>query len=377
MVRVGVIVSDRFHFQAGAKSQSALVKIGGSGTTEFIGLCYNVGPDVINYLDGSRGRIFHWRHASDLTKLIRSENIDVLYCDDYLPRMLISRDVAAAVHIPFVPYISIFHGLRALNPMLNTAPNLLGGLATKMGHYVPFSWVTRNYRAAIRDASCVVGNSMCTRFTLYTVYGLRSDMVAYPPTSEAFLEAKPASMHLRDPERFVLYAGNPGEHSSDQLNMILRKCASLGLSRCDIYGNAETSERFGHSFKGEWTFHPNLTDSAIAKLYAQAAVTIAPQLWEGFGYVGPESILCGTPVLLDMYQPWLEVTGPGNFARFLDEDAMLNERSSAYNQGVDGEMRYAQKRLKAALSPEAFAQTIAKATSLAQKRFGTRCRSIP
>jgi glycosyltransferase involved in cell wall biosynthesis len=372
-VRIGVIVSDLFHFQAGAKPQSALVKLGSKGAFEYLGLCGATGPEVLDYLSEGEGRFVQWQTLGDLTRTVRAQGVDVLFCDDYLPRLRVARVVSERVRIPLVAYVQVFRGLRSLNTRIATFDSTASRFVARTAHLLPFSVTTLAYRKLLRRADCIVGNSLFARSLLQTLYGLPSDMVAYPPTAPTFHRDE-LLLRTRDQGRFVMYFGNPGEHDRDHAARIAIRCNALGLSRCDAFGDVENLDSFERFFQGECVPHSRLSDLELSDLYARAEVTIVPQWWENFGVVGPESLLAGTPVLLNSYQPWLEITGPGDFVRYLEEGVSPRVNSLHYTDNV-GDFVGARRRLKAALAPQTFADTIAKAATLALNRFAARAKS--
>jgi glycosyltransferase involved in cell wall biosynthesis len=232
--------------------------------------------------------------------------------------------------------------------------------------------MTRSYREEIRRAGAVIGNSWYSRTILWTFYDLASDLVAYPPVTPDFL-GRDREVYQRQAGRCVLYVGNPGELRPEQLARVAERCSTIGLSSCDAFGDPLSIRQFSRFFKGECTEHGIISDEEMAALYSRATITIAPQRWETFGYVGPESILCGTPVLMDTYQPWLEITGPGRFARYLGEEpSSLRNDHSGDEENAAAELALARQRLSEALSPEKFAETVSRACSIAQARFVTR-----
>jgi glycosyltransferase involved in cell wall biosynthesis len=77
------------------------------------------------------------------------------------------------------------------------------------------------------------------------------------------------------------------------------------------------SERCGQAPRGKYDrkvkFLGMIPDRALCRLYQQAAFTVYPSLYEGFGFPVLDSLLHGTPVLCSMNSSLQEFAGPGVF----------------------------------------------------------------
>lgn len=67
--------------------------------------------------------------------------------------------------------------------------------------------------------------------------------------------------------------------------------------------NPETASQFTQD---GIKLYSGLSVNELVNLYAESRVTYVPTEYELFGHVGAESLLCGTPVILDAYHPFLE-----------------------------------------------------------------------
>ena len=54
--------------------------------------------------------------------------------------------------------------------------------------------------------------------------------------------------------------------------------------------------------------------SELVLLLKNSRITYVPTTFELFGHVGAESLICGTPVILDTYHPFLELVPKNNRA---------------------------------------------------------------
>jgi glycosyltransferase involved in cell wall biosynthesis len=74
---------------------------------------------------------------------------------------------------------------------------------------------------------------------------------------------------------------------------------------------------------------------SLSELYEQAALTIMPSRWEGFGLVAIESLAKGTPVLVNQTGSLPEIVAPvGLVADLSSEDKLIRNIKSALLNGV-------------------------------------------
>jgi hypothetical protein len=355
-LRIGVLVSDPYHYNAGALVQTALVRLGVYDDAEFTGLTGGAGAEVIDTLKTGNGAFYEWRDEQELKELLMRQRLTHLLSDDHLPRLRVASRASRAAGIKHLVYAHIFSGLSAISRNLpsssfaSAARNALGGL-------VPFRGLTAEYVSLLRKAERVFPNSGFTQALLGWLYGVVSGPVAYPIVDEEFRRDRPIDQDTPQPGA-AIYFGNRGELSREVIARAASFCRRMMIPHVEGFGDIASSEEFAELFEGKSVMHKRpLSSEELAQLFSRSSVTIAPQTFEGFGLVGPESILVGTPILLANYQPWLEITGPGNFCQFLRDDPCPN-RAGRIPEKKTKELRAAREKLREALSPEAFARRL-------------------
>lgn len=357
---VGAIVSDKFHYNAGAFVSSSLVRLGSHGRANFVGLVHDAGDEVMSYLKGGAGSYCNWESVGDLTKILSSRKITHVLTDDYLPRMKAAAKACHRTGIPYLVYAHIPYGFGAISRLAHhCSSNREKGLEFAAA-LVPFKALTRTYVELLLGAQRILPNSGFTQALLAWVYGVVSGPIAYPAVERDFLAPPPSNVAIK-PNTFAIYFGNSGELTRQDLKAVGQYCTDQGFDSGTGFGDYKTAETFKDYFSGKVVlFKEPLTSQQIVRLLSTASITIAPQKYELFGLVGPESILCGTPVALANYQPWLELTGRGKFCSYIGDTHPASAEMTDLAE-IQVELDRAQATLKKVLSPEALASTIVSA----------------
>lgn len=176
----------------------------------------------------------------------------------------------------------------------------------------------RNEHKIFSEAGVVVAHSEETKDEISRHYGANAEVV-YPPvdTNSFSLAARTGREELRQEMKVgkrmvLLFPSN--DHARKGLDLILESI--------DPYADKIVLVVAG---KGG-VRHPNVIDlgfrSEMPRYYAAADATILASQYEPFGMVGPESVLCGTPVIFPTTVRACEV---------LSDDACLS-----FGRSVDG-----------------------------------------
>ena len=101
-----------------------------------------------------------------------------------------------------------------------------------------------------------------------------------------------------------------------------------------------------------------LSVEELVKIISSSSVTYVPTAYELFGYVGAESILCGTPVILDTYHPFLELFSMWTKAVIISnpECSISNLYMHMKNNNID--IKYASNAIEKFYSPEESAKSL-------------------
>ena len=361
-LRIGVITSGKFHYNAGAVIQAALVRQGSYHENEFIGLTHDAGPEVIKYLEGGTGSFYDWAGVDDLSKLLVSCKVTHLLSDDFYPRLRVAAKASRRADIEYVVYAHVLRGFAAISRARPHAESAWAEASFFAGSLAPFRALTHNYVELLSGARQVLPNSGFTQALLAGLYGVVSGPIAYPAVDREFLREQPSTSPAREGS-FAIYFGNKGELSDRNLVALALQCQQKGLTLGEGFGDPEAAGIFKKSFPGTFVTHSeSLLGSDLANILSKSSVTIAPQTNEMFGLVGPESILCGTPVLLTNYQPWLEITGPGSFCGLL-WDRTPGPLRPWNSTEAKNDLPSARRKLREKLSPESLASRLLSAIS--------------
>jgi len=165
----------------------------------------------------------------------------------------------------------------------------------RLGSLVPWRLLTHEYKKMMERMDVVIANSYTMQYVLAHFYDIKVNGVVYPPVG---VNLRPFIDKLlkekSDREEILVYIGHYPDYYIRDINKTISELASHFKVKC-----------FGGQIPN-LECHKFIPDDELAKLYASSIATYVTTAWEGFGYVGPESLLFGTPVLLDTYQPWLE-----------------------------------------------------------------------
>lgn len=357
-MRVATLISDDRHYYAGAKPMISLVHSKRRSGDLFYGLVLHAGPEVTEYLSSKSGEWGVVRDLRSAQTCLQRVDVEWILTDDYLPRLEFGLKLAKRLGVRHATFVHILFGIQSLNPRLLAEQNAGGPLIATASRFIPFTILSYRYRIALQRSNLLIANSLFTASTLTTLYSQRADFVAYPPIDWRIFDARlgePAP-HKKSP---LVYLGGRGEVRSLEMARMAHLLETLGIRKCSAFGDRRAVETWQRIYRGATSTRFELNDHELSDLYRSSTFTVLPNTWEDFGNVGPESLLCGTPVVLSGYQPWLEITGPGPHARYLDSllEAGQRDESEAIHV-ASSDLITVINGLRRELSPERFSERV-------------------
>ena len=239
-------------------------------------------------------QLYYFQNLEEINNFIEKKNIQVVVTDDFLPRINLVKNLKAKTKII---YAQVLLGLGAINRLANKA-----SLKLRLTSYIPWPFLTRPYIKALNEADIVIGNSYTTTHYLASLYGISSSGVVYPPVGVNLIPPK----EERNRQGILVYTGHKPDFNirdTDRDISVLEK-----IDKVTVWGD--------NGIK-------NLSDEELSKLYSSSRLVYSATSFELFGYVGAEALLFRTPVLLSVYEPFLEkIPLESNMVKILGRDIL-------------------------------------------------------
>lgn len=252
-------------------------------------LLYKTGISVAERLDKLGIRYSAIDSFEKLRRSLQRESYTYVIIDDYIKRLNLVAETVP--HKKLFVYAQVLFGIHAVLPSTDhsTLP-IRHRIIFDLTKAVPFAVLRRIYAKKLFGAR-VIANSNTTEMLLYTLYGIMSRGIVYPPVDTEVFKWSGTSKR----SQVILYLGSNAGDTNTKL--VEKVCRILNKKRFDVilFGNKRLMAKLRGKCRADYV--TGISDEELAKLYSESAVTIAPQIWEMFGYVVAESILCGTPVI--------------------------------------------------------------------------------
>lgn len=296
-------------------------------------------------------------HQSCLEKLISESGVKYLVVDDNAELM---KSILQFRNIGFKKAVFVQY-LFGVNT--NKRDKRVGSVALTIGSYIPWKLLIRQYRNLLLGFDYVIPNSQTCGYVLRQFYDIMPTGTVYPPVGldmKPFLDSFNTS---NEKSGLLIFAGNIiNDHFSRNLSEEIRELKSkLGEPVRLFVSNSETAISFSQI---GIELYSNLPVSELVQLYSKSRITYIPTTYELFGYVGAESLLCGTPVILDVYHPFLEsVPMQTNAVRIAHpKSKILNVFFQIMNDNADVEA--AKNSIVNRYSPEESARSLLRAMEI-------------
>jgi hypothetical protein len=365
-LRIAFLGSGQNHYDPGIKPLLALTQgLSSLGQSPCL-FVLNGGADTVESLrDRLEPGQFHL--CQDLNALrvaCRAFKPDLVMSDDSITGIRLLAATSRQINALTGVYIHVFYGLHALRPPSSNpfySPTVRFKL--RVARSIPFSLLTARRRTRLEGIDLLIANSQFSEILTRVLYGVAVDDVIYPPIDSTVFN----SAENRSPRNGVLvFTGTELDSAPEGYAGALTRIVASGV-KLHLVGSARVTLALKRSLPaGSVRRYSGLTDTELADLYRQVQLTFIPQEWEDFGNVGPESLLCGTPVTLLSHQPWMEITGPTEaiFVARSESELVSNLVSP---RDVDSlELARAQIALRKALSRESAAKRLMTAFSSLQ-----------
>jgi len=214
---------------------------------------------------------------------------DLIISSDYPKVMKILLRIKEDLKIRVGVFAQIPFGMNTLGSRSKS------NIKFRVGSLVPWRLLTHEYKKMMEKMDVVIANSYTMQYVLTHFYDIRVNGVVYPPVGINFHPFTDKLLKEKlDREGILIYVGHYPDYYIRDINKTISELASHFKVKC-FGGQVPNAE-----------CHKFIPDNELAKLYTSSIATYIAPAWEGFGYVGPESLLFDTPVLVDTYQPWLE-----------------------------------------------------------------------
>lgn len=259
-------------------------------------------------------------NIKNLQSALKDYDVDYFITDDYIPRIRTGIFLKeSSRNSKLIIYVTLTFGLNYIN-----SRNKSIGPIRRSISFIPWRIISRNYVKYLRKADFVIPCSHSLGYLMSNVYGINCSPAIYPPVKTI------NSAYIADNTRsnLFVYLGHYPDYFIRDIESELHSFSEiLGIS-LDVLISPHSKINFKLP---KAIYHKNLSDSKLQSIYARSKLTYVATAWEGFGYVGPESLTFGTPVILDTFQPWMEgFPAEANMVRLLNPKLSLTVQASRF-----------------------------------------------
>lgn len=254
--------------------------------------------DKIRTITGGKVPIFY-TNPSNLERLVIENSVDYLIVDDDIEMMktVLNFQVKGIKKGVFVQYL---YGVNT-----NKYQKRKTSLSLTIGSYLPWKFLIKKYRDLLIRFDYIIPNSQTCGYILRQFYDLSPAGTVYPPVG---VDIRPIlnSMSINaEKSGILIFGGNIVNdyflrNIKDEIkNFLIEIKEPVKL----FVSNPETAAFFSQNGVKVYS---KLQVGELIRLFAESRITYVPTAYELFGYVGAESVMCGTPAILDAYHPFLE-----------------------------------------------------------------------
>lgn len=167
---------------------------------------------------------------------------------------------------------------------------------------------------------------------IYPIGEAPDDLFRFPPNPKSSIHDPKINL----PENYLLFVGNAYPHKN--LSVLLKAFTSLADRSLHLVIVAKRSPFLAKVLSpydcSKVLILSNLSDPDLVKVYQQAQLLVTPSLMEGYGLVGLEALMVGTPVIASNIPVYREVYG--NKVNYFDpnsKDDLIRVLKSSLSAG--------------------------------------------
>lgn len=331
-LRLGLIVSGESHYSPGVKPFLALAKYIPATGSEVILFDVGCSSRARRKLEAvcPPARIVTCDGASRLIDACKLVQPDVVITDDAFDRVRLGAQVKDALpNICAAVYLHIFYGLHAIRRQsVSKGLGIRSQLELGASRLIPFSLLGSQHSRILRRYDLCVANSQFTELLAHLLYGIRPDIVIHPPIETAVFNPGAGSSIQRS--GILVFVGSDLDRPVQDYLAVLRELSVQSKEGITLFGDLKAANEIRLALGPERiaVVH-DIEDEELVEVYRRHRVTYIAQDWEDFGNVGPESLLCGTPVVMELAQPWTEITGSTPLVKICrSRDALVKNLTS-------------------------------------------------
>jgi len=252
----------------------------------------------IDSLTEERVRIIYYNER-DLRETLLSLSPEYMMIEDNVEFMKTIIDL----NLPKIRTVVFVQYLYAVNTNKQKKRGM--SLTLRVGSFLPWRFLTSRYRRLLRKFDYITANSQTCGYILRQFYDVSVSGIVYPPVGMDMRKIINTKDNNPSKKGILVFAGNM---ENDYFYRDLKKEVIDLRKDIDepvriLAGSTVTAVYFKEL--GIQTFS-KLPVEDLVKLFSDSRIVYVPTAYELFGYVGAESVLCGTPVVLDAYHPFLE-----------------------------------------------------------------------
>ena len=305
-MKVGLLLSGQKRYSEGVMPLS-LTGVGMKSLgVDVLPLAFRCGSNAMEVLEERFGGMRHFESPQALAEVCDREEPDLILTTDTPHRLSLALRLRVNHKTLIGVFTSAFHGFHALvrSPPLNPEAPAFSRFELSAEKLIPFAFLTRRYRDLLKRCDYVVGISKYATIISRDFYGTKPAGVIYPPVELNYLQESQGVL-LRS--GFLIFVGGRWHGDVSVVFPTVKKLVNLGHS-VNLFGDESKLRVVEREFRGNAVrCHYNVPTDQLLRLYQGSVATLILPDWEAFGYVGPESILCGTPVVAECIQPWMEL----------------------------------------------------------------------
>ena len=200
--------------------------------------------------------------------------------DDFVYRLKLLDKVKSRKKAVYVQHLI---GMSVVNDLSNRT-----SIKLRLASYLPWRMITRQYVKLLNKADIIIGNSYTTTHYLASLFGISSSGVVYPPVG-VNLKVGNNESETNNRKGILVYKGHKPDFHVRDLGRDVKVLREL--DEVILWGEGGLE---------------GISDEELSRLYSSVKLVYSSTSFELFGYVGAEALLFKTPVLLNVYQPFLE-----------------------------------------------------------------------